>query len=81
MGPLAESAEVLHGNYCGTASHAVTALEGIRKQFGWSASLVCAGHEFPAQDPVIPTSALSTEDGKPGLKGEYFAGDLTGTRR
>ena len=33
VGPLAESVEVLHGNYSGTASHAVTALEGIRKQF------------------------------------------------
>ena len=33
VGPLAESAQVLHGNYSGTASHAVTALEGIRKQF------------------------------------------------
>src|SRR5437588_5702705 len=33
VGPLAESTEVLHGNYAGTASHAVTALEGIRKQF------------------------------------------------
>src|SRR5438552_16746092 len=33
VGPLAESAQVLHGNYSGTASHAVTALEGIRKGF------------------------------------------------
>jgi beta-glucosidase len=29
---------------------------------------------------VIPTSVLSTDDGKPGLKGEYFPGsDFTGT--
>src|SRR5258707_14200520 len=32
VGPLAESIAVLHGNYRGTASHATTALEGIRKQ-------------------------------------------------
>ena len=29
VGPLADSTSVLHGNYSGTASHAVTALEGI----------------------------------------------------
>src|SRR5438552_2305792 len=33
VGPLAQSAEVLNGNYSGTASHASTALDGIRKQF------------------------------------------------
>jgi beta-glucosidase len=33
VGPLAESVSVLHGNYSGTASHATTALEGIRRQF------------------------------------------------
>jgi beta-glucosidase len=33
VGPLADQTEVLHGNYAGKASHAVTALEGIRKQF------------------------------------------------
>src|SRR6202166_3363784 len=33
FGPLAESVSVLHGNYSGTASHATTALDGIRKQF------------------------------------------------
>jgi beta-glucosidase len=33
VGPLADQTQVLHGNYAGTASHAVTALEGIRRQF------------------------------------------------
>jgi beta-glucosidase len=32
------------------------------------------------QETVIPTSVLSTDDGKPGLKGEYFPGsDFSGT--
>ena len=79
VGPLAESAEVLHGNYAGTASHAVTALEGIRKQFGGAEVSFVAGTNFLRKESVIPTSALTTDDGKPGLKGEYFAGDLTGT--
>ena len=74
VGPLAESAQVLHGNYSGTASHAVTALEGIRKQFPSAQVTFVAGTNFLRQETVIPTSALSTDDGKPGLKGEYFPG-------
>jgi beta-glucosidase len=80
VGPLADSVEVLHGNYAGTASHAVTALEGIRKQFPAAQVTYVAGTNFLRKESVIPTSALSTNDGKPGLKGEYFAGgDFTGT--
>ena len=79
VGPLAESVEVLHGNYSGTASHAVTALEGIRKQFGAARVAFVPGTDFLRQPSVIPTSVLSTEDGKPGLRGEYFAGELSGT--
>jgi beta-glucosidase len=80
VGPLAESVQVLHGNYSGTASHAVTALEGIRKQFPSAEVTFVAGTNFLRQETVIPTSALSTDDGKPGLKGEYFPGsDFAGT--
>ena len=79
VGPLAESTKVLHGNYSGTASHAVTALEGIRKQFGADVAF-SPGTNFLRKPTVIPTSALSTSDGQPGLKGEYFAdGNLAGT--
>jgi len=80
VGPLAESVEVLHGNYSGTASHAVTALEGIRKQFSSAQVTYVAGTNFLRPETVIPTSALSADDGKPGLRGEYFPGsDFTGT--
>ncbi len=72
VGPLAESVQVLHGNYSGTASHAVTALEGIRKQFGAQVSYQ-PGTNFLRELPVVPTAALSTDDGKPGLKAEYFS--------
>lgn len=79
VGPLAESVEVLHGNYSGTASHAVTALEGIRKQFG-SQVAYQPGTNFLRELPLVPTTALTTADGKPGLTAEYFtSGDLTGT--
>ncbi len=80
VGPLAESAEVLYGNYNGMPSHAVTALEGIRKQFPGAQVSYVAGTNFLRAEQVIPASALSTEDGKLGLKGEYFSGgDFTGT--
>jgi len=79
VGPLAESTLVLHGNYAGTASHAVTALEGIRKQFGGAQVSYEAGTDFLREYPVVPTALLTTEDGKPGLKGEYFKGEISGT--
>ena len=79
VGPLADQTAVLHGNYSGTASHAVTALEGIRKQFGGAQVSFEPGTNFLREHPVIPTSMLSTDDGKPGLKGEYFSGELSGT--
>ncbi len=72
VGPLAESTEVLHGNYAGTASHAVSALEGIQKQFAGAKVTYEPGTNFLRLRPVIPTSALSTEDGKPGLNAEYY---------
>ena len=72
VGPLAESTEVLHGNYAGKASHAVSALEGIQKQFAGAKVTFEPGTNFLRVRPIIPTSALSTEDGKPGLKAEYY---------
>src|SRR5277367_1970630 len=79
VGPLAESVQVLHGNYSGTASHAVTALEGIRKQFAGAQVTYQPGTNFLRQHPVVPTSVLSIDGGKAGLQGEYFSGELSGT--
>ncbi len=75
FGPLAESISVLHGNYAGTASHAVTALDGIRAQFASAEVTFHEGMNFLRDQQIIPSSVLSTEDGQPGLKAEYFAGD------
>jgi len=79
VGPLAESVEVLHGNYAGTASHAVTALEGIRKQFGAAQVSYVPGTNFLRTEAVIPSANLSTDDGKPGLRAEYFPSDFSGS--
>ena len=75
VGPLAESVAVLHGNYSGTASRAITALQGIRKQFAAAQVTFLPGMNFLRQQTVVPTAVLSTDAGQPGLKGEYFAGE------
>ena len=75
VGPLADSTTVLHGNYNGTASHPTSALEGIRKQFSSAQVTFVPGMNFLREEELIPASALSTENGQPGLKGEYFAGN------
>jgi beta-glucosidase len=75
FGPLAESVRVLHGNYSGTASHPVTALDGIRKQFASAHVTFLPGMNFLRQQTVIPNSALSTENGEAGLQAEYFSSD------
>ncbi len=72
VGPLAESTEVLHGNYNGTASHATSALEGIRRQFSSAQVTYTPGMNFLREEEVIPSTALTTMDGQPGLTGEYF---------
>ena len=75
FGALAESVTVLHGNYAGTASHATTALDGIRAQFSSAEVTFHPGMNFLREQKVIPSSLLSTDDGQPGLKAEYFAAD------
>jgi beta-glucosidase len=72
VGPLAESVRVLHGNYSGTASHPTSALDGIRKQFASARVTYTPGMNFLRPEELIPSSVLSTQDGQPGLTGEYF---------
>jgi beta-glucosidase len=73
VGPLAASLHVLEGNYSGTPSRSVTALDGIRKQFTAAQVSFTPGTNFLLEDTAVPSSALSTPDGKPGLKTEYFS--------
>ena len=73
VGPLAASFRVLEGNYNGTPSRSTTALEGVRKQFATAQVLYAPGTNFLLEDIPVPASALSTPDGKPGLKAEYFS--------
>ena len=74
VGPLAEQNEVLYGNYNGRPSRPVTALEGIRKQFGEAMVSFSAGTNFLRRELIVPPTALSTPSGKPGLEAQYFRG-------
>ena len=73
LGPLGESARVLEGNYNGTPSRSTTALGGIRKQFPSAEVTYAPGMNFLRTEDVIPTEVLSSPDGQPGLRGEYFS--------
>ncbi len=82
IGPNADSLEVLLGNYHGIPSKWVTPLEGIRQKVSPSTRVLHAMGTTLTGDALlpVPASALSQEDGTPGLRAEYFANkDLQGT--
>jgi beta-glucosidase len=62
VGPLADSMEVLYGNYNGTPSHAVSVLEGVRKQFPGAQVSYQPGTSFLSEKPVTgePLTAAVT---------------------
>lgn len=72
VGPLAESARVLAGNYAGTSSNTTTVLQGMQKQFSSAQVTYAEGTNFLRQESLIPPSAFSTAGGQPGIMGEYF---------
>ena len=72
VGPLADQVQVLLGNYNGQPSHAVTALDGIKAAFPGSQVTFEPGTNFLRLAEAVPTAALKTPDGEPGVKAEYF---------
>ncbi len=74
VGPLADSALVLEGNYNGVPSRSTTALEGIVNQFPRAKVTFAPGTQFLRTGNPVPGSVLQTVDGRPGLTGEYFKG-------
>ncbi|MBW8897708.1 MAG: glycoside hydrolase family 3 C-terminal domain-containing protein [Massilia sp.] len=73
IGPLADATRVLRGNYSSTQSAPpVSVVEGLRRALPRAqVKLVPAGASITDGDPV-PTLALRTPDGKPGLRADYF---------
>jgi beta-glucosidase len=80
VGPLADNNRVLLGNYNGWPSRSTTALAGIQKQFPRGRVVFEPGTTFLRPDVPVPTSALSTDTGRAGLKAEVFEKpDFSGT--
>jgi beta-glucosidase len=80
VGPLADNSRVLLGNYNGWPSRSTTALAGIQKQFPKARVVFEPGTTFLRSDVLVPTSALTTDAGAPGLKAEVFEKpDFSGT--
>jgi beta-glucosidase len=78
IGPNADEAEVLIGNYSGTPVASVTVLAGIRAAAGPGTKVTFArGGPLATGLPdlhLVPGAALTTADGKPGLLGAYYRG-------
>lgn len=80
VGPLADQKPVLYGNYNGTPSHAVSALEGIRAAFPRAEIMFEPGTWFLRPAEIIATDWLSDGAGSGGLKAEFFTSrDFSGT--
>ena len=73
VGPSAESTRVLLGNYNGTPSRATTALAGLRQVFPSAQIAYAPGMNLLREEIVVPAAVFSTQDGQPGLLGEYFS--------
>jgi beta-glucosidase len=69
IGPSAEDAEGLLGNYNGFSSKHVAPLEGIQKQFGGRAEVrFTLGSTYTAQTPSLISASIFG----PGVRAEYF---------
>jgi beta-glucosidase len=73
IGPSADSTRVLLGNYAGTPSRATTALSGLRQAFPHAQVTYAPGMNLLREEELVPPAVFSTEDGQPGLHGEYFS--------
>jgi len=72
IGPLADQTRVLLGNYAGRPTHTVSVLDGLKAEFPNAKINYISGIQFLRNDgEPIPDAALTTPDGKPGLKADY----------
>jgi beta-glucosidase len=76
VGPLADQTSVLLGNYNGRPAKIVSVLDGIKAEFPNATVTFVPGTPYLRSDggEPVPDSALTTPDGKPGLKAVYSKG-------
>ncbi|SEN07085.1 beta-glucosidase [Sphingomonas gellani] len=73
IGPLGDATRVLRGNYSSPLSgQPVSILEGLRTAMGASQVTLVPFGESVTDGDRVPTSALQTPDGKPGLLARYY---------
>ncbi|WP_380786129.1 glycoside hydrolase family 3 C-terminal domain-containing protein [Sphingomonas sp. R86521] len=73
IGPLGDATRVLRGNYSsGLSGTPVSVLEGLRTAMGASQVTLVPFGESVTDGDRVPTSALLTPDGKPGLLARYY---------
>ncbi|WP_235518241.1 glycoside hydrolase family 3 C-terminal domain-containing protein [Sphingomonas sp. Leaf208] len=73
IGPLGDATRVLRGNYSSPLSGApVSVLEGLKTALGASQVTLVPFGESVTDGDRVPTSALLTPDGKPGLLARYY---------
>ncbi len=75
VGPLADQTKYLLGNYNGTPSHTVSVLEGLKAEFPEAQITFVPGTQFLRTDgDIVPTSVLTTPEGRPGLTVTFSTG-------
>jgi len=75
VGPLADQTKYLLGNYNGNPTHTVSVLEGLKAEFPEAQITFVPGTQFLRTDgDPIPTSVLTTPEGKPGLTVTFSTG-------
>ncbi|MEI5685589.1 glycoside hydrolase family 3 C-terminal domain-containing protein [Sphingomonas kyungheensis] len=73
VGPLGDATRVLRGNYSsGLSGPPVSVLEGLRTTLGASQVTLVPFGESMTDGDRVPTSALRTPDGKPGVLARYY---------
>lgn len=81
IGPNAQATETLLGNYNGSPSHVESIFGGIAAAAPSAKIIYAKGCDLTSLGSLepIPLDCLTAPNGKPGLRGEYFANkDLSG---
>ena len=75
VGPLADQTKYLLGNYSGSPTHIVSVLDGLKAEFPEAQINFVAGTQFlRAEGELVPSAALSTAEGQPGLTAKFSSG-------
>jgi len=76
VGPHADSTRVLRGNYSSSlSSPPISIVDGLRRALPGATVTHIPWSPSVTDGDSVPTYALRTPDGKPGLRAEYFAAD------